>query len=146
MINRFTNEYFFLSNFYNIKISVEGLVYPSVEHAFQALKTNDLHDRKKIRQAKSAGEAKKLGRKVKMRSDWESVKIGVMEDLLRIKFSSKDLKEKLLATDEEELIEGNDWNDNFWGSCNCVKCKGNKGKNHLGKLIMKIRKELGKDK
>ena len=55
---------------------------------------------------------------------------------LRYKFSNPDLKEKLLATGNEELVEGNWWGDQYWGICDGI------GKNKLGKLLMKVRKEL----
>lgn len=71
-----------------------------------------------------------------MRSDWEEVKLGVMEGLLREKFSDPELRRKLLATGERELVEGNDWGDSFWGVC------AGRGKNHLGRLLMKLREEL----
>jgi ribA/ribD-fused uncharacterized protein len=92
-----------------------------------------------IRKAGTPGKAKKLGRKVKIRPDWESVKVFIMEELLRLKFSNPDLLRRLVQTNGE-LVEGNTWHDNFWGDCNCNKCKA-KGVNMLGKLLVKIRSE-----
>ena len=81
----------------------------------------------------SGGRAKRLGR-VELRSDWEEVKIEVMREVLRCKFSQNpDLKAKLIATGDAELIEGNNWNDRFWGVCRGV------GQNHLGRLLMELR-------
>lgn len=61
-----------------------------------------------------------------------------MEDIVRDKFTrNEDLKAMLLATGDEGLIEGNWWGDTFWG-----ECKG-QGENHLGRILMKIRRELG---
>lgn len=76
-----------------------------------------------------------------MRADWDDARnyrLVVMEQLLREKFSDKnpELKQKLIDTYDAELIEGNTWNDTFWGVC------GGIGKNHLGKLLMKIRRDL----
>lgn len=137
MIDEFLGKYRFLSNFYPCNIEYNGKKYTSTEHAFQAAKTLDesWHDR--IQNAETPGVAKKLGKQAPMRPDWESTKIGVMEDLLRIKFNIPELKEKLLETGNRELIEGNFWNDCFWGVCE------GKGTNHLGKLLMKVRNELG---
>jgi predicted NAD-dependent protein-ADP-ribosyltransferase YbiA (DUF1768 family) len=67
-----------------------------------------------------------------------------MEDLVRQKFSLyPTLREKLLATGEEELVEGNYWHDNFWGACSCRKCEGREKHNHLGRILMKVRSGLG---
>ena len=81
------------------------------------------------------GEAKRMGRQVTLRKDWEDVKISVMEKGLRMKFAIPELRDKLLATGEEELVEGNWWGDTCWGVCKGV------GANNLGKLLMKIREE-----
>lgn len=135
-IDVFSGDYRFLSNFYSSLISVDGVLYPTVEHAFHAAKTNDKELKEKIRQAQTPGKAKRLGHQVELREDWDDVRISIMEDLLRKKFSIQGLKEKLLATKGRELVEGNTWNDTFWGVCNGI------GENHLGKLLMKIRDEL----
>jgi hypothetical protein len=137
MINEFQDEYRFLSNFYYSKILYEGIEYPSVEHAFQAAKTLDKELRLFMSKMKSCNDVKGYGRKVDLREDWEQVKLQVMYDLVKIKFTSNNyLKQKLIETENEELIEGNYWNDFYWGICN------GKGENHLGKILMKVRKEL----
>lgn len=141
MINCFEREYAFLSNFYPSPIKYEGIKYPTVEAAFQAAKTSDLHMKMAIATADNPGKAKRMGRKVVLREDWEEIKDKVMEDCLRLKFSDPVLREKLLATGDEELEEGNWWHDNYWGSCYCSRC-GDVGKNKLGYLLMKIRKEI----
>ena len=137
-IDSFTGEYSFLSNFYVSPFVHGGINYLTVEHAFQAAKTTDPDEQIRVASATTPGEAKKLGRKVKLRSDWESVKFRIMEDLLRIKFTSDHyLALQLIATGNQELVEGNSWGDRVWGTVN------GKGQNHLGKLLMKIRSELG---
>lgn len=141
MINCFEREYAFLSNFYPSPIEYEGIKYPTVEAAFQAAKTPDLHMKMAIATTDHPGKAKRMGRKVVLREDWEEIKDKVMEDCLRLKFSDPVLREKLLATEDEELEEGNWWHDNYWGSCYCSRC-GDVGKNKLGYLLMKIRKEI----
>lgn len=136
VIESFRGDYSFLSNFYYVKIEFDGETYPSVEHAYQAAKTLDLKEREKIQKADTPAKAKRLGKGITLRKDWETKKVVIMEELLRKKFKQKELKRLLLRTKNEELIEGNNWGDTFWG-----KFKG-KGKNVLGKLIMKIRTDI----
>src|SRR5690606_11277880 len=98
-VDSFTCEYAFLSNFYEVLISYEGITYPSVEHAFQAQKTLNESERRKIATCGSPGRAKGLGRKVRLRKDWESVKVGLMTQLVRLKFTTDaDLRQRLLQT------------------------------------------------
>lgn len=133
-IDKFDGEHAFLSNFHPSPIRVQGIWFPTVEHAFQAAKTLDPTERDAIARATTPGRAKRLGRQVTLRPQWDDVKIGVMEDLLRRKFDGVGpLWTQLLATSPAELIEGNTWGDIFWGVCQ------GKGQNHLGKLLMKIR-------
>ena len=137
MINRFIDEYEFLSNFYPSPIYDDtGKEYPTVEHYFQAMKTFNPQERELIRLAKSPGKAKRIGRLVQLREDWEDRKLDIMEKALIQKFQIPKLREKLLATENEELVEGNFWNDTYWGVC-----KG-EGENHLGKLLMNIREKI----
>lgn len=117
----------------------EGMLYPSTEHAYQAAKSLDLAIRTEIQNAKNARHAKQLGQTVKLREDWESVKLNVMLTLLREKFKDGFERDALLATDGADLIEGNTWGDTFWGVCE------GKGSNHLGRLLMQVRKELKED-
>ena len=142
MIVEFENEYAFLSNFYPSPFIHDGIEYPTVEHFFQAAKTLDIQERKAIAAAKTPGLVKRMGRSVQLRPDWEKVKAYYTELGLRLKFANKDLAKKLLATGDEELIEGNWWCDQTWGSCNCPKHIRTPGRNLLGMLLMELRKEL----
>ena len=138
MIDSFSGEYRFLSNFYQAEVEFEGMMYPSTEHAYQAAKTLDLKSRAMF-QGGTAGQAKRLGHVIILRDDWtnDNVKISVMYAVLLDKFTRhQDLRKQLIATSPNELIEGNTWNDTFWGVCD------GKGKNHLGKLLMSIRQEI----
>lgn len=136
-IDSFRGKYAFLSNFYLSPFTIKNREYKTVEHFFQSCKTEDFEEQEKIRNSKSPSEAKKLGKKVKLRDDWELVKVTFMYLGLLCKFEqSKDLAKKLIDTGDLELIEGNNWNDTYWGVCN-----GN-GKNILGKLLMIIRNKL----
>ena len=142
MISEFTKDNFFLSNFYNVYLEYEGIIYCSTEAAFQAAKTLIPTTRAKIARM-SPSDAKKAGRSLALRSDWEDIKDKVMYDVCYAKFSQNEhLKDRLLATGDEELIEGNTWHDNCWGNCICEKCKDIKGENRLGKILMRIREEL----
>lgn len=142
MINYFDGEFDFLSNFYPSMITDGEIWFPTVEHYYQAAKAKNKEDYKAIAAAPTPGKAKKLGREAEMRADWEEVKDDIMLEALRQKFSHKLLKEKLLATGEERLEEGNYWHDNIWGKCYCVECQNTVGQNKLGKMLMKIREEI----
>lgn len=141
MINHFKNEYEMFSNFYPVVVYFENRVYPSVEHAFVAAKSYDDTFRYKIAKIdrNKAGMAKQMGQKVKLRSNWDTIKVSIMKDLLTQKFNHKKFQEKLLSTGNEEIVEGNYWHDNHWGNCYCKKCKNIPGENMLGKLIMEVR-------
>ena len=136
VIDQFRGEFHWLSNFYSCPVPFEGLTFDSSEAAFQAAKCLDMKERERFL-GLSGGQAKRLGKRVELRSDWETVKIEIMRQVLKSKFTQNpELREKLIATGDTELIEGNNWNDRFWGVCRGV------GQNHLGKLLMEVRAEL----
>ncbi len=142
-IRKFTRDHHFLSNFYLADVWFEDAWYASVEHAYQAAKTTDPKKRATLQLtgdsalSQTPSYAKRWGRRVALRPDWEDIKFEVMETLLREKFTRHaDLADKLLATQKRELIEENTWGDRIWGVCDGV------GENHLGKLLMKIRDEI----
>ena len=141
MIKNFEGEYAFLSNFYFSPMIIDNVVYTTNEHFFQAMKSLNPKERQAIVLASTPGKAKRLGRKVSLRKDWEDIKEEIMLTGLRHKFSNPELRKKLLSTGNEELIEGTTWHDNYWGICNCKAC-GGQGKNRLGKLLMQVREEL----
>lgn len=130
MIDSFSGEYRFLSNFYREQ---DG---STIEHHFQAAKSLEPDVRRWVLAASTPTEAKKRGRHLQLRNGWEDDKLNVMLALLRMKFSDPELAQKLLATGDAELVEGNTWGDREWGVCNGV------GKNLLGRSLMKIRDEL----
>lgn len=142
MIVEFDGDYAFLSNFYPSAIYHDGITYPTNEHFFQAMKTLDIETRKAIAAAPTPGAAKRMGRHVALRPDWEKIKVDVMRLGLMLKFTDAELAEKLLATGDEELVEGNWWHDNTWGNCHCTECSRKGGRNLLGMLLMELRKEL----
>lgn len=145
----FSGEYEFLSNFAPISFYYKGIRYLNSEAAFQSEKyvgnteEETLEYREKHFSKASPSQAKKLGRSIDLRSDWEDVKDEVMLDIVRAKFDqNKYWAKKLMETYDKYLEEGNWWHDNYWGVCYCEKCQDIRAKNKLGKILMKVRKEL----
>lgn len=137
MITSFQGEFAFLSNFAAVDVNYDGMTYDTVEAAYQAAKTTDIMARQRIRLAETPNQAKKLGRAVTLRTDWESIKVAVMTELLWDKFTQEPFRSLLLSTQDETLIEGNTWNDRFWGA---TEYSGMwLGNNMLGKLLMQTR-------
>lgn len=137
-ITNFRGKYSFLSNFFYSPMEFEGLLFPTAEHAYQAQKARDPAMRKQFADATmKPGVAKRLGRMVKMRDEWDHVKVGVMREIIRAKFSNKlHLRAALMDTHPAVLIEENSWGDTFWG-----EYKG-KGANMLGRILMEVRNEI----
>ena len=147
VIDRFEGPHAFLSNFYpcplvNPFAEAGAPVYPTLEHAFQAAKTNDPIERAQVRSAPTPGAAKRMGRRVTLRADWESSRVGVMRALLWAKFRAEPLLSMLRATGETSLIEGNSWHDQIWGQCYCDTHTDIPGQNLLGQLLMELRGRL----
>lgn len=135
-IDKFENKYNFLSNFYNAPITYESITYQNNEAAFQAQK--DLSRAIEFKDL-PPNKAKSLGRRVNLRKDWEQVKVQIMKDLVLAKFAQNtDLQKKLIETGNAKLIEGNWWNDTFWGVCD------GKGSNVLGTILEEVRNKLNK--
>lgn len=135
-ISEFRGKYFFLSNFYEAPVTHQGIAYQNNEAAFQANKLTNVDKRKSFSHL-NPSLSKRKGRKVSLRHDWEKIKDEVMYEVCLAKFSqNQELKKKLIETGDSILIEGNTWNDTYWGVCN------GRGKNVLGKTLMKIREEL----
>ena len=139
-ITAFRGDHFFLSNFYPCAVTVEGITYPAAEHAFQALKTLDPAERAQVRDAASPIVARRKGKKVTLRPEWETYRFTAMEIVLRAKFADPEMAWKLVATGDRELVEGNTWRDTTWGAIP-TKDGAWKGQNRLGKLLMALRAE-----
>lgn len=137
-INNFHDgKHDFLSNFYDSKIVYNGIEYPTAEHAYQAQKSGNNKIQRIFAYLKSPNDAKLLGRAIKIREDWEQIKDLVMFNIVFAKFNQNpELAAKLYNTNNRELIEGNHWNDVYWGVCNGI------GENKLGKILMQIRNQL----
>lgn len=137
IINSFKDEYAFLSNFYESKFIYNGKMFRNSEAAFQAQKCPEREDEFLTL---NAFEAKKLGRQVTLREDWEDVKDLIMAEVLEAKFNyNPSLKQMLIDTKDVKLVEGNTWNDIYWGVCKGV------GENKLGKILMMLREEFQND-
>ncbi len=147
MINTFSGRWRFLSNFYPAKIEYRGIIYPSVENFYVAMKIKEdqVIDHKfisvqdcqeMISRIKDPSTVKKLGKVLKVRKDWDSVKLKIMEWAVNEKFKDPELEKMLIDTGNEELVEGNWWNDTYWGVCNGV------GENNLGKILMRVRDKI----
>lgn len=129
MISGFKGEHGFLSNFYEASIYVDGKRYRTVEHAYQAHKSLNEETKRLIRESATPTIAKRLGRAVMLRPDWEEVRIELMRTFIKKKFDNPFLAPLLVVTNDEELVNDNSWNDTFWGVCRGV------GLNWLGRIL-----------
>ena len=136
---RVSDEFGCFSNFAPYPVRMEGKVWPTSEHYFQAQKFEDAEHREQIRKTKSPMIAARMGRdrKKPLRRDWESVKVGIMRDVVRGKFTQHDdIREILLSTGEAKIVEHTE-NDSYWGDGG-----DGSGKNMLGRILMEVREEL----
>ena len=136
VIGPFEGKYEFLSNFYVIDIEYNGIVFKSTEHAYQAMKASNFEDMMLVANAETPGQCKRIGRKIKMRPDWEVAKFRIMKDVCRVKFSNPELRKQLKATGNKLIVEINNWGDVIWGKVDGV------GENHLGRILMELRNEI----
>lgn len=139
-IDSFRGEYGWLSNFFTTYIDYDGFTYKNAEAAFQAQKTLDPIVRTSFTRM-SGAEAKRQGRRVDLRPDWDQVKDRIMLEIVAAKFDqNRELAEKLIATGSRDIVEGNDWNDTYWGVCR------GRGQNKLGRILMAVREKLVSEK
>ena len=135
----FSGEMFFLSNFYQSRIFIDGREFSSVEQYYQWRKCSNEEDRKAIMSANTPGETKRIGKRVKLIPHWEEIKLEVMYKGVRAKFTqNKQLAQRLISTVDSKLVEGNNWGDTFWG----VDYYTRAGNNHLGKILMRVKGEI----
>ncbi|WP_342378103.1 NADAR family protein [Myxococcus stipitatus] len=134
-----TDDHGWCSNFAPYPIKLAGRMWPTSEHYFQARKFEDPTAQEAIRQARTPMLAARMGRdrKLKLRRDWDSIKVSVMREAVRAKFSQhEDLTRLLLETGDAKLVEHTD-QDDYWGDGG-----DGSGKNMLGRILMEIREEL----
>lgn len=143
VINEFTREYEFLSNYFPCTVSYNGYIFNSSEAAYQAQKCVHKEDMEAIAHMKTADEAKQYAKTMDKRTDWDMIKEKIMYRVVKQKFiQNSSLGQKLLDTENAYLIEGNNWGDQFWGICPVVGDVGIAGLNMLGTILMVIRNEL----
>jgi len=143
MINEFKGDHRWLSNFEAVKITLDGIEYPSIEHAYMSAKCDDPEWKKFCAdENNTAGSVKKQSRHatVKLVENWDSFKMDVMFSCLEQKYSQEPFKSKLIDTGSQNLVEGNYFGDKIWGVD--LKSNPNIGENHLGRMIMSIRQNL----
>lgn len=146
---KFRGKFYFLSNMFPCSVTIDissitvpeslqdktkisPMTFPCAESAFQAAKCICENDRLPFTKMDGFA-AKKAGRKVTLRPDWENIKLNVMKNIVTAKFKQHpELAEKLHEINGN-IQEENSWNDTFWGVCN------GKGRNELGKILMEIR-------
>ena len=134
--NFHTPGYEFLSNFADSPMWVAGILYPTCEHAYQAMKTGIESERRTVATCPTPGQAKRAGKRVTMREGFQEKRERVMLLLVQCKFRDPTLAAMLLATGNAQLVEGNTWGDRYWGQCQ------GQGENRLGLILMQVRKEL----
>lgn len=132
----FFGPYRYLSNFHFVQVELDGELYRTTEHAYQAAKTLDLEARRMIQRLSAPRDARIAGQKVQYRDGWEELKWDVMYDLTCQKFSKGQLMYDLIGTNGLYLEETNTWGDTYWGVCRGV------GQNQLGKILMSVRDTL----
>lgn len=131
----FFGPYRFLSNFHVSPVALDGLIYPSSEHAYMAQKSHDPQVRLMISQAPTPAAARRVGQTIALREDWDDARLPAMLHVLICKFKDPELQRLLLATGERYLEETNNWGDRFWGV-------DGHGQNNLGHVLMLVRKQL----
>lgn len=147
-VQTFSGEYAFLSNFYASEFTWNGTTWPTSELAYQASKCSDESEHRIMLTMQTPVAAKRYGKIVKIRNDWELVKVEIMRSIVRAKFlQNVELAEKLINTEGLYLAEGNHWKDRFWGVCPAgpITLKDGvpvNGKNNLGIILMDLRAEL----
>lgn len=144
IIDNFHDTHYFLSNFFIAPMTVDGKLFQTNEHFFQASKASDEETFEVIRLLKTASQTKRMGREIRMKKNWENIKNEVMLRGLRAKFTLLDMRQQLLDTGNATLIEGNNWHDQYWGRCDCSN-HGGVGENWLGRLLMQVRDEIRKE-
>lgn len=138
MITKFRGDHFFLSNMFPCEINYNGNVFGSSEAAYMSRKNNSKSWLSTCINTKNPILVKTMSHSIYIIKKWPEIKLQVMSDILRIKFSIPELQAKLFETGDEEIYEGNTWNDRYWGVDHLTL----QGENHLGKLLMNIREQI----
>lgn len=120
------------------------IVLLTPEHFYQAHKTPFKEEQKKVLTAPTPGKAKRLGRSVTLRSDWETIKFDIMiaAQLLKCIYEP-DYHYLIMNTPNHEFVEYNNHHDNIWGTCLCEKCKTLPKQNLLQQVLINIKENHG---
>jgi ribA/ribD-fused uncharacterized protein len=141
MITEFRGQFNFLSNFFITPVMFRGVTYRSSEHAYMSAKSNDPQWKAYcINPGVSASDVKQNSQFIRYVDDWPKIKLAVMRECLESKFENPELRKLLIATGNQNIQEGNWWNDRFWGVD--LNVTPNIGENHLGRLLMNLRDEI----
>jgi ribA/ribD-fused uncharacterized protein len=140
-MNKISNWF---SNFipFDKPIEINNIFFQTPEHLYQSLKATNFDDVQKIANCESPGRSKRAGGKIKIRSDWDEIKLKVMKFVIDKQFTKESSQGHKLILFKHSIIEINYWHDNYWGDCVCKKCKNIIGQNHLGKILEIRRREL----
>lgn len=144
MITLFRGNYYFLSNFFPVPVNYKGVWYPTSQHAYMSAKSDSKQWKQKCATVQNPGQIKRQSRKLKLVQNWDQIKLDVMREVISKKFNypsenkQQSLCVKLLLETGEQIMQGNSWNDKFWG----VDDRTLKGENHLGKILMERREQL----
>jgi ribA/ribD-fused uncharacterized protein len=137
-INFLENRFHDLSPFSAHEIEIDGVVYKTAEHAYQALRVIE-EERDSVMSARSPMDAWRLGNQFKAEgklvSDFD--KDSLMEKIFRAKLAQhEDIKEALRISGNRELLKVYR-EDSYWGTG-----LDGQGQNKMGNLWMKLRSEL----
>lgn len=136
-VKELRDEYWLLSNFADIPVYFNGILYRNSEAAFQSQKTFDMKLRLQFASV-DPDTAKHMGRKLKIRPDWDTARLWIMRDIVAAKVQQNRRVKDVLLNIDGTIEEGNTWHDKFWG----VDLETGEGENHLGKILMEIRDEM----
>ena len=142
VIDTFDGAHGYLSNFHRHPLTVNGRTYRSGEHAYQAAKATTRADHDRVAGAPTPGLAKRYGRDITLRPDWDTIAPHVMATVTAAKYADPDLAAALIRTGTRLLIEGTTWHDQRWGTCTCPVHDGQAGQNLLGRTLMTVRARL----
>lgn len=147
-IEQFKGETRFLSSMYRFKVPIltsAGLWVYTAEHVYQPDKFTQRHDHWRVAEAERGIDSKNLAHEFEaegapMRENWEDIKLGRMNQIVRDKFfRNPDIAQMLVNTGDQQIVEGNTWEDRYWGVC---PPGSDNGENNLGKILMDVRAEL----
>lgn len=140
IINICESEFHVLSNFSSHQVEIDGVLYPTCEHAYHALRYNDIEIQKEIIQAKSARKAWEISQWYKDKQLEDFDKVVIMKSILIEKLNQHEDVREALFNSQDSILEKQIEVDLFWGISS-----NNQWKNMLWNLWMEIRNKLAKN-